>query len=77
MGSMDKMYKITRLGRQIASKIHPQGRDAILDYLYSAPNKSATTSEIEASTGLHGGTLLRELRQLEKRGCIMELTGGS
>ena len=76
MGSMDKMYKITRLGRQIAGKIHPQGRDPILDYLYSAPNKSATTSELEASTGMRGGTLLREIKELEKRGCVMELTGG-
>ena len=74
---MEKMFKITKLGRQIAGRIHPQGRDDILDYLYSAPNRSATTSEIEGATGLRGGALNRELRQLERRGCVTELTGGA
>ena len=70
------MYKITSLGKKIAGKIQTEGRNPILDQLYSAPGRCATLDELTATTGYQKGRLLGELRALSRSGMVTELTGG-
>jgi len=74
---MERMFKITKLGRQVVNKMSPSNRIGILDFLYSASGRTATTSELEATTGLSGGRLIGELKGLERKGFIVEITGGA
>ena len=73
---VDKMFKITSLGRKIAGKIQTEGRNPILDQLYSAPGRTATISELEATTGYSRGRLMGELRSMCRSGLVTELTSG-
>lgn len=68
-----RLYKLTRLGRKFASNSKPQGRDAVLDYLYT--NQTASEDEICAACGgAHQHSLVRShIRQLINRGLVEEL----
>jgi len=71
---VERMFKITSLGKKLAGRIQTENRNDVLDFLYKSPGRCATTSELEAGTGLRGGMLMKELNQLGKRGYVKELS---
>jgi len=74
--SVERMWKIMKLGKKKAGSIVMGDRDPLLDYLYSAHGHTATESELLATSGYTRGVLLSEMRKLERAGLVQELTGG-
>ncbi len=74
--SVERMWKINKLGKKKGGSIVMSDRDPILDYLYSAHGGTATESELTAASGYPRGKLLSEIRGFERRGYVTELTGG-
>lgn len=73
---VERMFKITSLGKKIAGRIQMESRDPVLDGLYNSPGKSATTSELESLTGYNRGQLMSELKQFVNKGYVTELSRG-
>ena len=76
MSTIERMWKINKLGKKKGGSIVMGDRDVILDYLYSAHGGTATESELTAASGYNRGMLLSEMKALERRGYVQELTGG-
>ena len=71
---MDRIFKLTDLGKRVSSNSSPNKRDVILDFLHS--NKSATVYELATVSGLSKFRVLSELRKMQGSGLVEEVTGG-
>ncbi len=70
----DKAFKLTKLGKKKARSIIPDGRNKILDFLLS--HAPAYAEDVGGATGMSKYTALVELRQLERKGLVMEYQPG-
>lgn len=73
---IEKMWKLTSLGRRTAGSTMPDKRNPILDLMYKSPGRTANDSQLQAASGLGRGALYGRLREYQKAGYITELTGG-
>ena len=68
-----EIYKLTKLGRKVAGSVVPGKRDGLLDYLYT--NRTASIEELAQALGQDRYGVKAKLRELVRRGLVIELTG--
>lgn len=71
---IERVYKLTKLGRKRAGSTADSKRDPLLDHLYSSPGRSASTTELSQVTGMTEGTVLVELKKLARSGYVLDMS---
>ena len=69
---MDRLFRLTKLGREYVSGATQARRDRLLDYLYE--NKVSSAGELATVVGPDRYRILSELRDLKRKGLVKEVT---